>query len=104
MLLRMTIQDLYSHLSLTPTGQLLKSNVMQNISEMDYLANLCGVNINEPDLKRMMEMFVILNVENIFVDIIPDIGMSITQAINNTIFRGIYDNNLAAKLIRLFKN
>ena len=77
---------------------------MQNISEMDYLANLCGVNINEPDLKRMMEMFVILNVENIFVDIIPDIGMSITQAINNTIFRGIYDNNLAAKLIRLFKN
>lgn len=101
---RMTIQDLYSQLSITPTGQLLKSNVMQNISEMDYLANLCGVNINEPDLKRMMEMFVILNVENIFVDIIPDIGLSITQAINNTIFRGIYDNNLAAKLIRLFKN
>ena len=101
---RMTIQDLYSQLSITPTGQLFKSNVMQNISEMDYLANLCGVNINEPDLKRMMEMFVILNVENIFVDIIPDIGMSITQAINNTIFRGIYDNNLAAKLIRLFKN
>ena len=101
---RMTIQDLYSQLSITPTGQLLKSNVMQNISEMDYLANLCGVNINEPDLKRMMEMFVILNVENIFVDIIPDIGLSISQAINNTLFRGVYDNNLAAKLIRLFKN
>ena len=55
-----TIQDLYSTLSLTPAGSLLKSNTMQNIAEMDYLANTCGVNINEPDVLRMVNMFVTL--------------------------------------------
>ena len=39
---------------LTPAGSLLKSNTMQNIAEMDYLANTCGVNINEPDVLRMV--------------------------------------------------
>ena len=64
-----TIQDLYSTLSMTPTGPLMKKNVMQNIAEMDYLANLCGVNINEPDVGRMIEMYVTFNIENVFTDV-----------------------------------
>lgn len=64
-----TIQDLYSTLSMTPTGTLMKKNVMQNIAEMDYLANLCGVNINEPDVGRMIEMYVTFNIENVFTDV-----------------------------------
>ncbi len=99
---RMTIQDLYSQLSMTPAGSLLKSNTLCNISEMDYLANLCGVNINEPDLVRMMEMFAILNVENVFSDILPNIGNGLSQLVNNWLFRGFADNNLAKRIFTKF--
>ena len=80
-----TIQDLYSTLSLTPAGSLLKSNTMQNIAEMDYLANTCGVNINEPDVLRMVNMFVTFNINNVFMDVPTNITTGLGNVLSNKI-------------------
>lgn len=80
-----TIQDLYSTLSLTPAGSLLKSNTMQNIAEMDYLANTCGVNINETDVLRMVNMFVTFNIKNVFMDVPTNITTGLGNVLSNKI-------------------
>jgi len=78
-----TIQDLYQSLSLTPAGPLFKSNVMQNIAELDYLANLCGININEPDTIRMVSMYVTLNIQDVFLDVPTNITTGMGNKISN---------------------
>lgn len=86
-----TIQDLYSTISMSPAGGLMKSNVFQNIAEMDYLANTCGVNINEPDVLRMIEMYTTLNIKNVFMDVPTNISTSL-------------GNNLSNKLSRIYQS
>jgi len=80
-----TIQDLYPNMSMSPSGPLMSSNVLKNISEMDYLANLCGVNINEPDIVRMIDMYITLNIENYFTDIPANIVSGFTSVFTNKI-------------------
>ena len=53
-----TIKDLYDDLFMSkyenpfsPTG------IMSNISELDYIANSCGVNVNDQDIGRMVKMY-----------------------------------------------
>ena len=31
----------------------------KNVDEMDYLANLCGINVNKPDIMRAIELNVV---------------------------------------------
>ena len=80
-----TIQDLYPNMSMSPSGPLMSSNVLKNVSEMDYLANLCGVNINEPDIVRMIDMYITLNIENYFTDIPANIVSGFTSVFTNKI-------------------
>lgn len=80
-----TIQDLYSILSMSPTGPLMKSNVLQNIAEMDYLANLCGINIHEPDVGRMIEMYICFNIDTVFTDIPSNITTGLGNKLSNKI-------------------
>lgn len=82
---QLTIQDLYSTLSMTPAGSLMKANTLQNIAEMDYLANTCGVNINEPDVIRMMDMYVTFNVENVLTDVPTNITTALGNSLSNKI-------------------
>ena len=82
-----TITDLYSALSLTPAGSLFHANVMQNIAEMDYLANLCGININEPDVGRMIEMYMTLNIKNVFTDIPTNLTTGLMNKLSNKVSR-----------------
>lgn len=82
---QLTIQDLYSTLSMSPTGGLMKSGVLQNIAEMDYLANTCGVNINEPDITRMVAMYVTFNIENVLTDIPTNITTALGNKLSNKI-------------------
>ena len=51
----MTIKDLYQTLSLTPDDNIL--NMIQNTAELDYLSNLCGININKVDIGRSIDIF-----------------------------------------------
>ena len=43
---------------------------MNNIALMDYIANFCGVNINEPDIKRTIDMYYTQNFKNRATDFI----------------------------------
>lgn len=47
------IKDLYSILSVTQEGA-NEFEILSNIGLLDYVANMCGVNINEPDIGRMI--------------------------------------------------
>lgn len=58
-----TIKDLYSDLYMTNMDG-IKYNMMNNIMLMDYISNTCGVNINDVDIRRSIELFLMMNIEN----------------------------------------
>lgn len=51
-----TIKDLYNYMSLSNPGE----NVMNNITLLDYIGNSCGVNINEIDIVRNIQMYLMI--------------------------------------------
>lgn len=63
-----TIKDLYSDMYMTSMKS-MKSNMMNNIILMDYISNLCGVNINEMDVIRGIDLFLTQNIKNRITDI-----------------------------------
>ena len=79
-----TIQDLYSSISMTPIT-LAKSNTLENIQELDYLCSLCGININEPELTRIVKLYATLNVTSKWVDIPFNLTANISQKMTNKI-------------------
>lgn len=62
-----TIKDLYNDMYMTNMNN-MKHNTMNNIILMDYISNLCGVNINEPDVIRGIDLFFIQNIKNRITD------------------------------------
>lgn len=62
-----TIKDLYSDMYMTNMSS-MKSNMMNNIILMDYISNLCGVNINEMDVIRGIDLFFTQNIKNRITD------------------------------------
>jgi hypothetical protein len=58
-----SIKDLYSALAIS-SNQNIKNGLMNNIILLDFIANTCGVNINEPDLVRTIDMYFTQNVKN----------------------------------------
>ena len=92
----LTIADLYENISMTPTGwnednsliQSLKYDTLDNTCFMDYIANLCGINMYVPEIKRTLNMWVVNNFTNRITDTI-NIGLwgniqnSIANAITN---------------------
>ena len=48
-----SIKELYSTMSIGESGTGMETNT----SQMDYLANLCGINIMEPDLRRQFYLW-----------------------------------------------
>lgn len=62
-----TIKDLYNDIYLTNMDS-MKHNMMHNIILMDYISNLCGININEVDIYRAIDLFLIQNIKNRITD------------------------------------
>lgn len=56
------IKDLYSSMSIS--NDTTETNLLNNTMLMDYLANMCGININEPDVFRSIEMYLTQKYEN----------------------------------------
>ena len=81
-----TIKDLYNTLTLS----VFDSNILEcfsNTAMLGYLANLCGININKPDTRRVIDLF-FLQVKNDFTDLISfnrflGIQQSMTNLVNN---------------------
>lgn len=87
----MTIQDLYSSMGMTSTGSMFKGKTLQNIAEMDYVANLCGININEPDMFRMVKLWATFSVENRIHDFLPNLSMNIKESVSKNLMN-LYNN------------
>lgn len=76
------LKDLYKMLSITPYTS--AGSFVNNIGLMDYIANMCGVNINEPDLTRSIEVYCMLKGYKL-THITSDLWSSAEQYIGNRI-------------------
>jgi len=96
-----TIKDLYQVMSISPTEYLeggmltgVGSDTYCNTTLMDYIGTLCGVNIFEPDVKRAVDMWYMMNLGNSVNDIIKtDVFTGIQNSIQNVVqswWRGGY--------------
>lgn len=63
-----TIKDLYNGMFMSDGLDWKDMNILSNITELDYIANSCGININEPDVRRTVEMYLALNFKNRITD------------------------------------
>ena len=55
---QLQIKDLYDVMSLSISeGSMLGSSFISNPAEIDYLANMCGVNIGNPDVSRTLKLW-----------------------------------------------
>lgn len=77
-----TLKDLYSALMVTKENN--PGAFCNNLCLVDYIANTCGVNINEPDFVRQMDMYIILKM-NKWKHVIPNVWDSIQQDLANGI-------------------
>lgn len=55
------IKDLYNGMYMSTYQNSGELNMFRNITELDYIANSCGININEPDLVRTLKMYLNMN-------------------------------------------
>ncbi len=86
------IKDLYNAMSITSTNSTnsYKYDTLNNTALMDYIANLCGINIYKPEITRIIDMWYTNNFENRIADFFEvDIWGGIQQRIQNLIV-GIY--------------
>ena len=60
----LTIKDLYQTMSITQTGGLDDFDTLDNTAQMDYIANLCGINIYKPEIARIVDMWLTNNISN----------------------------------------
>lgn len=86
-----TIKDLYQAMSITPTSSgEWKYDTLNNTALMDYIANLCGINIYKPEVTRMIEMWYMNNFYNRAADLFQtNIWGGIQNKVQNLIM-GIY--------------
>jgi hypothetical protein len=82
----LSIKDLYSHLSMNTETELM--NFFQNQSLMEYLANMCGIDLVKPELRLKVDMIkslVYRYVTNIprraYEDVVTSVKASFTDAI-----------------------
>ena len=82
-----TIKDLYDAMSITDMMNSTKYDTMNNTSEMDYIANLCGINIFKPEVGRALDMWFVQNVENRGTDALYNIWGNIEQGVCNKLMQ-----------------
>ena len=82
----LTIKDLYEAMSITKTSSSeWRYDTMSNTAQMDYIANLCGINMYKPEIGRQISMWLVNNIENRALDIPRNIWRDINQGIGSTV-------------------
>lgn len=74
-----SIKDLYENLSIARTTDL---SAFSNTEYLDFIGTMCGVNINQPDLKRKLTMYQMF-LKNKVTDIPGDILHGFAESIGN---------------------
>lgn len=82
-----SIKDLYSAMSITATKPTAdwKYDTLNNTSQMDYIANLCGINIYKPEIGRQIDMWLVNNFTNRFSDFFGHIWNKLSDKVQNAI-------------------
>ena len=90
----MTITDLYSAMSITPTSMgNLSYDTLDNTALMDYLMTMCGINVYKSEISRAIDMWLVNNFYNRASDLFStslwgNIRQSVSNAILNLYRRG----------------
>lgn len=83
------IKDLYDVMALSKQTELM--SLMNNTALMDYLANMCGININKPEILRQVDIYMTQFMNSKGLPSRIGRGFSnIEQALNNKL-KDIYD-------------
>lgn len=78
-----TMKDLYQILTITSDKKI--SDLLSNTALLDYIANMCGINVAKPDLERAIDL-AYMTVKNRVVDIITFDGfIGVENALSNMI-------------------
>ena len=84
------IEDLYEGFFMSggnlTEGSGGNGSILSNITELDYIANSCGINVRSNEQKRALQLYYTITFENSISDIIYQQGLySITNKITNLI-------------------
>ena len=63
---QLSIKELYGTMSINNTQQANGTGILSNLILMDYIGNLCGINIQDMDLPRMAAFYYAMYVHNRF--------------------------------------
>lgn len=75
-----SLKDLYDVLTFSADSGGFSNNYLCNTAQMDYISNLCGINMYKPEFARLVSSYLAL-VENNFLDIPRDIWSRFNIAI-----------------------
>lgn len=89
-----TLVDLYEVMSITKTDSTsFKYDTLNNTTQMDYIANFCGINIYKPEIGRTISMWFVNNFANrardfVSLNVWGNIQQSVSKAITNIFITG----------------
>ena len=83
----MTIKDLYDMaFTITPTTSTnFKYDTLDNTAQLDYIANLCGINMYKPEIGRQLSMWIVNNGINRVLDVPRNIWSSLNTKISGSV-------------------
>ena len=77
----MNIKELYNAMSMTDNNGATSATIMDNDALLNYLMNICGVNIAEPSIKRYLSLYKTAY-KNKFTDIFGNLKNEVEQTIS----------------------
>ena len=88
------IKDLYQALSITKAegGLLTGTDILNNTALMDYISNMCGINIYKPSISRTIDLWTTINLVNRGTDLVETGIFSKVQDKLANIANSIYNN------------
>lgn len=79
--INMNIKDLYQILTISDDSDL--SGILSNTALLDYLANMCGVNVNKPDILRSIDLYYTQVTNSLWDKVTFDGFLKAQQALDN---------------------
>lgn len=78
-----SIKDLYEGMFMSRHTDSGGMGLMSNITELDYIANSCGININDQEVERTFKLWSTLKLQNVYNDkVTHNVFGSIMQSFN----------------------
>lgn len=76
-----SLKDLYQIMTITQDDKVI--DLLKNTALLDYLANMCGININKPDILRTLDIYYTQLTNKVIDTVTFDGFLGIEQALSN---------------------